>query len=166
MNKCEICGTKARKRIVVGQYALPLCNRCARDMEKEIKKQTFPFAEQAYSGPKGSLLDMMQHDEALEAMMEHEPDALLCLWMYPHGDWELAVSTGITNLASYRELEDRIESAKATCRKAGRPVIVIEKGVQELIDLLASEGLENTSANRMAMISRLGIEAYLGEMDE
>lgn len=90
----------------------------------------------------------------------------LCLWKYPHEDGALAVSSGITNLSSYREMEDRLESAIAVCRKEGRPLMVIEMGVQELIDLLALEGLENTSANRMAMICRLGIEAHLDEMDE
>lgn len=166
MARCEICRRKAVKRIAAGDYAIQVCKSCYRIMRKEIERQSVPFTEKTYSGPKGSLLGNMQFHELIEAGLAAEPDALLCLWQYPHDDWALAVSSGITDLPSYRELENRIRTAEEMCEKQGRPVIVIEIGVQNLFDLLASEGLENTSENRTKMICRLGEVAYSHARDE
>ncbi len=166
MKRCEVCGCKGQKRITVAEYAIRLCESCYRTIREELDRQNIPFVTGTKSGPKGSLLGKIQYDEFLEAGLAAEPDALLCLWQYPHEDWELAVSSGITDLPSYRELENRIASLEAMCKRQGRPVVVVEMGVQDLFDLLDSEGIENTSENRTKMIIRLGSEAFRRAMDE
>lgn len=155
MRKCDLCSRMAVKQIVVDGYAALLCKSCCRMIKAEIEKK-IPVIERKYSGQKASLLNKIEHEDTFRTMLATVPHALVCLWRYPHEDWGLAVSSGITDLTSYRELENRIQSAEEECKRQGRPVIVVEIGVQALFDILAAKGLENTVENRTHMICILG----------
>jgi hypothetical protein len=159
MRKCDLCSRMAVKRIVVGGYAALLCKSCCRKIKAEIEMKT-PVIERTYSGPKASFLNKSEHEDTFRTMLPAVPNSLVCLWRYPHEEWGLAVSSGITDLTSYRELENRIQSAEEECKRQGRPVIVVEIGVQAMFNLLAAKRLENTVENRTHMIYVLGTEAY------
>lgn len=116
--RCEICGRKARKAIVVMGYRMFTCNSCLKPIADEASRNDIRIVRTEFDGsPKGSLRDYLDERWAIEQMIEQSEADVFVLWIYPHSDWELAVDNGLTNRASYQEFADVVQAAKSEAER-------------------------------------------------
>lgn len=147
--KCEFCGRPAAKAIRMDNERMFLCRRDYKGVVKELKKQGMTLPEVPFAGtPCGSLANQLVDAAAWREVVRRNPSSLVVLAVYPREDWNLAVETGTTNLASWQELCDRVELARRVIQVNGGRVKVLTVRVQEMLSELGARGWENTPDNR------------------
>ena len=94
--RCEVCRERATKTIQVAEYRIHLCAECCEVMIRKAE-QNGVGVERGHSfdfkRPTAGLMQRIVKDNGSRQLMKQTNPDHVCLWLYPHEDWEIAAKT-------------------------------------------------------------------------